>query len=141
MRRPGMTTSRRRRGMTLMELVVSLALASLVMGACTGVILLAARSLGPSATTASALADGDGLALQVSADLATALTITESGAHAVTMTVPARNGDASPETIRYAWSGTAGGDVTRQYNGGTAAVVAHNVYHFDLTYLSGSYVP
>jgi prepilin-type N-terminal cleavage/methylation domain-containing protein len=123
-------------GMTLVELVVSLAIVSLIMAACGSVVLLASRGLGQGQTTAQAVADGDALGLQITADLASALTITESGAHAVTLTVPGRNGDAIAETIRYSWSGTAGADVTRQYNGGSAAAVAHNVYRFDLTYLS-----
>lgn len=129
-----------RAGLTLIELVVSLGLVTLVMAACGSVMLLACRGVGQGAATAAGLADGDGLVLQVTADLATALTITEQNARAVTMTVPDRNGDGNPETIRYSWSGTAGADVTRQYNGGAAVAVARNVYRFDLSYLAEEFV-
>ncbi len=79
--------------------------------------------------------------LQVSADLATAVSVTEANAHSITMVVPARNGDPNLETIRYYWSGVAGSDVTRQYNGAAPSAVAHNVYKFDLLYASGPFAP
>ena len=41
---------------------------------------------------------------------------------------------AGPETIRYAWSGTPGDPLTRQYNGGTVLNVSDYVQFFSLDY-------
>jgi hypothetical protein len=54
---------------------------------------------------------------------------------AVTFTVADRNSDGNPETIRYAWGGTAGSGLTRSYNAATAASVADNLATFSLAYL------
>src|SRR5262249_36485794 len=47
-----------------------------------------------------------------------------------------RNGDANPETVRYAWSGIPGDPLTRSYNGGAPVNVAVGVNAFALTYTS-----
>lgn len=46
-----------------------------------------------------------------------------------------------PETIRYAWSGTPGDPLTRQVDGGLAAVIAEDVQNLDLGYLLKSVGP
>lgn len=130
----------RTRGMTLVELVISLAVMTLVMGACGSAILLASRALTTGAALGAGAAQSGALALQVSIDLATAVTVTEDGPHAVTFTVADRDGDGNSESIRYWWSGTAGDEVQRQINGAAATVVARNVHRFDLTYLAESFV-
>jgi hypothetical protein len=54
--------------------------------------------------------------------------------------VPDRTGDGNPETIRYAWSGTVGAPLTRQYNGGTAATIIDSVQALSFTYDKSSVV-
>ena len=49
-----------------------------------------------------------------------------TGTIGATLTVPARNGDTSPETIVYSWAGT-GQPIMRQYNSQTAVSIADNV--------------
>jgi hypothetical protein len=54
-----------------------------------------------------------------------------SGTVGVTLTVPARNGDTSPETIVYSWAG-AGQPLMRQFNNSTAVSIADNVQNFSI---------
>jgi hypothetical protein len=52
----------------------------------------------------------------------------------IEFSVADRDGDEVPETIRYAWSGTGGTPLTRQYNGGTVVSILTDVRQFSLTY-------
>lgn len=110
-----------------------------VMGGLTSALVLAAHALpgGQSTTqTRTGVSEAlDGLA----AELLYATSVTKSPGpavtRAVTFTVADRNhGDPGPETIRYAWAGTEGDPLTRQYNGGTTVVVLENVALFELEY-------
>lgn len=69
-------------------------------------------------------------------DAQSATAFSELTATSVTMSVPDRNGDSVPETIRYGWSGTAGDPLTYQYNSGSVQDVAIDVQAFSLSYLS-----
>ncbi|MBM4074622.1 MAG: hypothetical protein FJ267_03150, partial [Planctomycetes bacterium] len=74
------------------------------------------------------------------ADLQRATGFTERTAKAVTFTVPDRDGNGRPETLRYAWSGTAGNPLTLQVNGGPVQNIALNVQQFALSYQTKSLV-
>lgn len=126
-----------RSGMTLVELVVSLALVSILMAACGSMLMVASKAMsndgsnvGSDAAVARSATD------QVIDDLKVATAVTEQTATAVTMTVPDRDGDGSAETIRYSWTGTAGDPLLRAYNARAAAVVAANVRGLNFTYLT-----
>lgn len=122
-----------RAGFTLVEMMVSLAIMSIVVGALGSVIVIATKAIPQGRGNDASLAVGlglDGLAGELRyATAVTALTPT-----AVTFTVADRNGDASQETIRYEWSGTAGAPLLRTYNGGTPIQVVPGVSKFDLGY-------
>lgn len=124
------------RAFTLLELVLAIVILSLIVAACGSVGVLAVRTLN-ACGAADPLAEGRAAADEITADLRMALAITEQTPTAITFTVPDRNGDGSPETIRYAWSG-AGMPLTRQVNGAPlpAAPIAQNVQVFDLQYLA-----
>ena len=128
------TTTCKRSAFTLLELVLSLVVTTILMGALTSAMLLAGQAI-PDAEKPleSTIATGE-IANQMSGELYYALSFTERSAGAVTFTVADRDGDAAPETIRYAWSGTPGHSITRQYNGGTAAIMLENVQQFELGY-------
>lgn len=124
-----------RGGFTLLEAVLSMLVVSIILGAIGSLMVMTTRQLSASTGGAANLLRGNQLAQQITAELSVATSVTERTATAVTFTVPDRNGDGQPETIRYAWSGTPGNPVTRAYNGGTPANVAENVYAFSLDYL------
>ena len=80
-----------RRGFTLVELVVSVSIISVLVGAMGSVILIAGRTVELSAATGNS-APVDVVA-RISADLQIALSISERTATAVTLIVPDRDGD------------------------------------------------
>ena len=145
-------------------MVVSIAIVSVIVLACASVVTLSAKSI--VATAGSSNAGGGGssagsspaaqsalaraAAERIADDVRLALSFTERTATAVTFTVPDRNADAAPETIRYAWSGAGGSTIfvgltsyaiapytlTREYNGAAPVALAEDVQAFDLKYLS-----
>lgn len=127
-------TTRQKSAFTLLEMVVSLVVASILLGGLTSAMLLATQAIpdpqkGPQATLESSR-----ITNQIAGELYYALSFPDRASHAVTFTVADRNGDTNPETIRYAWSGKAGDPLTRQYNDGATATVLENVLQFDLAY-------
>jgi prepilin-type N-terminal cleavage/methylation domain-containing protein len=120
---------------TLIEMLISLAIMAVISAALGATIVLASRALdqqsGPGAATVNARRATD----RFLGEVAGATAFSERTASAVTFTVPDRDGDGTPETIRYAWSGVAGEPLTRQYNGGVPDVIAEDVRQFDLSYL------
>jgi len=99
-------------------------------------IYVASQAFDEDVSTPLEIAQADDTLAQVMRDSQAATNISELTATAATFTVPDRDGDGDEETIRYAWSGTAGDPLTYQYNGGTVENLAEDVQHFELTYLS-----
>ena len=125
-------------GMTLVEMVASLAIVSVIIIACGSAIVVAVRTFELSATAGEAPGP-DSAASRIAADLQTAMAFSERTATAVAFTVPDRDGDGLPESIRYAWSGTPGDPITVEYNGAAPVVLVSNVTSFDLSYLLRTY--
>ncbi|MCM2374807.1 hypothetical protein [Aporhodopirellula aestuarii] len=121
-------------GHTLVELIVSLAGASVLMLGLSSTLFIALKITDPSSTPTSATLEGNDALTEFLSDIEFAISFSEQTASAVTFTVPDRNGDTLAETIRYVWSGTQGDPLTRQYNGGTASVLVENVHDFGLDY-------
>jgi Tfp pilus assembly protein FimT len=125
---------------TLAELLVSLAAASILLTGLASTVVVASRALPADGQLTSQVTLQSEVLDQLAADLQYARYVTERTAHTITFVVRDRNGDGSSERIRYAWSGTAGDPLTRQYNGGSAATVLENVQQFDLAYVTKSVV-
>jgi prepilin-type N-terminal cleavage/methylation domain-containing protein len=121
-------------GFTLVEIVVSLSVMSILMLAMGSALLVATKALPDAERTTTKLNQASQIAEQITTELQEARHITERNGQAVTFTVADRDGDGSPERIRYAWSGTAGDPLTRQYNFGTAVTVLADMSQFSLTY-------
>jgi len=131
----------RRRGYTLMEIVISIAIVTVIMGAMVSTMLIARRGMQISAVGTESVSAASGVVQQMTAELSLATSITEQTASALTFTVPDRNDDGQDETIRYSWSGTAGDPLTRQYNGGSVATIAQDVHYFNMDYLARTIGP
>ncbi len=125
---------------TLIEVLVSIAIMAVLVTGIASAIVLATRAA-DGAGQPAALADATRVIDQMTAELAVALSFSERTNTAVTFTVPDRDGDEAPETIRYAWSGVPGDPLTRTYKGGEATAVADNVHQFNLTYLLKTLTP
>jgi len=121
-------------GMTLVELITSVAIMSVLAVACGSAVVLATRAMDLSVEPIETSCPSEA-ADRIVADMQTALTFTECADNAVTFTVPDRDGDGLPETLRYAWSGDEGDPLTLTCNDGQPVVVATDVRTFSLSYL------
>lgn len=141
MLRPFSHSSRRAasaRGATLVELMVSMAALSLLLGAMVSSIVIAGFAL-PSRDHPAAAAAATGDATErLCSELFAATAFTLRSATAVEFTVADRTGDAAPDTLRYAWNGTPGTELLRTLNGGTPVAVLTNVHDWRFDYLSQS---
>ncbi len=125
------TKARSRRGMQLLELVVSLASASLLMAGMTSAILIANRSAEIAWTRQSTSTRNIAGLDRLRADLAEAYPATNRTATQATLSVNDRNGDGNPETIQYQWNG-AGSPLQRSVNAGAWLGITENLDSFNL---------
>jgi hypothetical protein len=109
-------------------MVAALAIVSVLVLGVASAMLVATRAVEPHTPPRATHA------ARLMRELEFATGFTERAAHAVTFTVADRNGDASEETIRFAWSGTAGDPLTRRYNAGTAVAVLDDVHECEWAY-------
>jgi prepilin-type N-terminal cleavage/methylation domain-containing protein len=124
-----------RRGFTLVELVVGMAITSVLMGAMAGAVLISTSGLNMATSAATSGSQAADAADAIARDLTLATSFTERTATAVTFTVPDRNSDNQSETIRYAWSGRANDPLTRQFNNNAVVNLATGVQRLNFSYL------
>lgn len=125
----------RHAGFTLIELVASLGAMSVILVALGSTILIAGR-IAPQQSDAPQVAARTARALdQFLTELSQASRITELNAAAITLEVPDRTGDASPETVRYAWGGV-GRPLTRSINSAAPVTILDAVDAFALRWLA-----
>lgn len=117
----------------MLEAVLASAITAIILLGIVSVFRLASGAMSASAATTFPVA-GEALD-QISTDVNLAQSFSERTTTAITMTVPDRNGDGQPDTIRYSWAGTAGAPLLRQLNGGAAVAIAEDVRHFTLGYV------
>lgn len=132
--RPLPRTPRRAPAFTMAESVMAMAVLAILLLGMAGALGISIRATdrgddAPARALAAASALDD-----LAADLADASAITESTPNAITFTVPDRTGDALPDTIRYAWSGTRAGTLSRAFNNKTPVAIASNVDGFGVTF-------
>ena len=126
---------RRRRGVTLAEALAGMAVMSVVVLALGSAMLLASHAVPDGTGPVDIVLAAGTVADDLAADLRYALSFMETSALAAEFIVPDRqHGDPGPELIRYAWSGTPGDPLTRQYNGGSVIEIAEDVHEFQLSY-------
>jgi prepilin-type N-terminal cleavage/methylation domain-containing protein len=136
MMRGGPSPARRgaRSAFTLIELTVSLVVMSVLVGALASSVVVATHAMPRPDDRAAAVSRGATQAGRIVAELQEARHLSEHTRNAVTFTVADRDGDGSPERIRYAWSGTPGDPLVREYGDGDALVFAEDVHVFDLDF-------
>ena len=119
-----------RSGHTLTELMVAMLSASALMIGLASAILVSVKATDTGNASITAIADGSEALSEMLSELEFAISFSEKTATAITFTVPDRDGNDAPETIRYAWPGTPGDALTREYNGSAPAALVENVHGF-----------
>ncbi len=115
-------------------MVLALAVTSILLLGLGSAMLLASRALPEARSpTAQTVAGAEGVESVVT-ELRYAVAIHQCSGRMIEFTVADRGGDATPEVVRYEWSGTAGDPLTRRYNAGASVEVLANVQDFSLTY-------
>ena len=127
---------RRAWGFTLMEAVVSVGVTSTLMGGMISVMSIASRASYNNTEASENTYQARDVVSQITTDLSLAESFTERTSTTAAFKVPDRDGDGLSESVRYAWSGGAGGTLTRQYNGGPVVTIAEDVHHFNLGYIT-----
>ncbi len=125
---------RSRPAFTLVELMVAMAIVSIIMVAIGSTVLIAASAVPNGDSSAEETIEISRVVNGIVDELRAAIHITERSKTAVTFTIADRTGDSIPEVIRYAWSGTVGDPLTRQFNVGAVVTVLDDVQKFDLAY-------
>lgn len=123
----------RTRGFTLVEVLVAMAITTLILAAMVSSALLAGKAVPDPNDAPSAAMTAAQVNDQIAGELETATLILEQTPTAITFTVPPRGNDTSPERIRYSWAGTSGAPLLRQYNRGQATAVIAAVDQFSIT--------
>ncbi len=125
-----------RQAFTLIELAISLAASTLLVAGLASSLYISSQALNENANSSQQTRTAAVVLHDLATDLNEAIAFSERTATALTFTVPDRNGDNLPETIRYAWSGTLGDPLTYQFNGGTVVTLATDVQSFNTTALT-----
>ena len=121
-----------RRGFTLVELVVSLALGTMLMAALGSAVVLASRALPDRSSDVLSTMDAARALAAVAEELGTATELTRREAAAVTAVLPAdatATTGAAPRVVSYAWS-SDGGSLRRTSSAGGAGDVLADVRRF-----------
>ena len=133
MKRAAPPTADGSRGFTLVEMIVTMALLSMIMLAISSTVVIASYAV-PSADDAFLTENQTQVVLaRLAADLAQATHLPERAAAAVTLVVHDRDHDGRHERLRYAWAGP-GQPVTYQYNNDPAIALGPALDQFALTY-------
>lgn len=128
-------TNQLRRCFTLTEVVLAMTIMTILMGGMASAVLIASHALPADNDASQKTASGLDAVHGLVADLATALTVTEATSTSIEFTVPDRgHGAAGEETIRYAWSGTSGSPLTREYNGAAPVTLCDDIQALSLQY-------
>jgi hypothetical protein len=123
-----------RGGYSLLELIVCMPVMTLLLFGMAAAIQLARRAMPDGASIPSATLLGGSALDQLASEIAFATSITARSATGITFVTPDRTFDATPESIRYQWSGVAGAPLTRQVNGSAPETLLPGVQSLALTY-------
>lgn len=126
---------RTRAGLTLLEMVIGMAIVSVLLVAMGSSIVMSARALPTSSGSNTAALSADAVVEQVMEELRYATKITEATATSLAFTVADRDGDTAEEQIRYSWDGTAGSPLVREYKGGSRVEVIPSVQALSFGYV------
>jgi len=129
----GKLTCQRRRGHTLIELIVATAISTILVAGLGSSMYIASRVATVTLPAACTLKASD-VSLRIGEELRYAVYIIERSDRSIEFAVDDVNGDGETDVIRYEWSGTPGDPLVRTLNHGTPIAVAEDLQDFQLTY-------
>lgn len=121
-------------GFSLVELIISMAVMSVLAVGISSAVLVSVRSIETSSSPSACIRSAADVSNQMVRELNEALAVSERSARAVTFSVPDRDNDGVSEEIRYWWSGTPGDGLMRRYNAEPETALLTNVFAFALSY-------
>ena len=130
-----MILCRRRAGVSLLELMVTLPTATILIGAMATCITIMMRAKSQDDTLFRSTYDLSNAATQMAADIESAVAQVSSSTTHIEFVVPDRNGDGLPEQMRYEWGGASGVNANKilwKYNQEPLAVLFDDVGAFNL---------
>jgi hypothetical protein len=107
---------------------------TVLLGAMASAMVIATRAVPDGGSPIEALTHAASALEQTAAELHVATEIKSNTSTGITFAVPDLDGDGNDDTITYAWAGTAGDPLTRQFNTGTAVDFVEDVHDFSLSY-------
>lgn len=119
---------------TLIEMVVSLSVISIVFLAMGSVMMMATKAIPDPDSPINLRVEAADILEQIASELQVATSIIATTDKGISFTVPDRDRDTVDETIVYAWGGTAGNPLARQYNGGNKVSLLPGINGFELIY-------
>ncbi len=122
------------RGFTLIEVLVSTAIASILFAAIGSCILIASRAYPSQSSPLSQSITATQAADLIAADLRFANKIVSGSAKSVVFTVKDRTGDGVDEVIGFVWSGMPGDPLLRYFNSTTTENIATPVKSLKFQY-------
>lgn len=142
-----MIKNKRRSGLTMLELLVSVPTATVLIASMAMCVTMMMRAKSQDETLFRGTYDLANAATQIVSDVENATSIVSSSATHIEFVVPDRDEDGLPEQMRYEWGGTTGANANKvlwKYNQSTLAVLFDDVGAFNLqtnTILASSSVP
>ena len=130
-----MSTSHRRSGVTMLELMVTLPSATILVGAMAMCITIMMRAKSQDDMLFRSTYDLSNATMQIASDIESAVAHVSSSTTHIEVVVPDRDGDGLPEQMRYEWGGTSGANANKvlwKYNQQPLAVLFDDVGSFNL---------
>lgn len=126
--------NRSQAGFTLIEVLVSTAIATILFSAIGSCILIASRAYpSPNSPLGQSVTAAQSTDLMAS-DLRFAKSIRSGNIKSIVFTVPDRTGDSKDEVIAYVWSGTIGDPLLRYFNSTATDIIATPVQKLAMSY-------
>lgn len=120
--------------MTLVELVAGIAVMSILAGAMMSAMIIASHAMPERNAVHDHAVSAMDAVDRLAEELTYATAITSLSGREIIFTVADRGDDpVGAETIRYAWSGSPGAPLVRQYNGGTSQTLVDRAAAFSIT--------
>lgn len=127
-----------RSGLTLIELLIASATATILMGGLSVSIYVASQAVDEGDSGIVAEIRSSSAVEDILADLRVTRKVLSRSPSSIVCVVPDRTGDGVDDVLTYQWSGTAGDPLTRQLNDSAVGTILPNVQSLNFNYFTRS---